>query len=136
MAEVHGILCAHDGHAEFAQVLTYPSLAWSGRASTPTIASTDSGRSEFTLHIGPTFSTPEAEGGATKPRDLSAALTVRLFCEKILFTMAVCSDESVFFHRMVTRQEFTRGGGSNDCLPTSATISTCAEAWEITETAL
>src|SRR5216683_5724228 len=109
----------------------------SARASTPITAMTDSGRSDFTLHWRYSCSEDSgAEGGAASPRLFRAALTVRLFWEKILFIMAVCSALRVLLHLIVTRQEFTRGGGSNERLLTPETISTCAEAWEITDTAL
>src|SRR2546425_7214284 len=94
-------------------------------SSTLIMAMTDSGRSEFTLHWR--YSCAEdsgAEGGATSPRFFRAALTVRLFWEKILFIMAVCSALRVLLHLIVTRHEFTRGGGSNERLLTPETIST------------
>src|SRR5579872_594252 len=98
---------------------------------------TDSGRSEFTLHWR--YSCAEetgAEEGVVSPRLFNAARTVRLFCEKIFFIMAISPMLRVLLHFIVTKQEFTRGSGSNELLLTSETISTFADACEITDTAL
>jgi len=71
---------------------------------------TDSGRSEFTLHWRYSFLEDSgAEAGAASPRFFRAALTVRLFWEKILFIKAVCSTLRVLLHLIATRLEFTRG---------------------------
>ena len=101
------------------------------------MARTDSGRRALTLHWSGKFSSGAgAEGGATSPRLLRAALTVLLFCEKICFIIAVCSGVRALLHFIMTRHESTRGGGSNERLPTHETISTRADAWEMTDTAL
>src|SRR6266850_1011776 len=87
-----------------------PFRARSARESTLIMAMTDSGRSEFTLHWRYSCSEDSgAEGGADSPRFFRAALTVRLFWEKILFIMAVCSTLRVLLHLIATRLEFTRG---------------------------